>query len=184
LKLHPLVKRLGKFAVVRLQRTPVYRKLADPIKKNIRITEADERDSGFVHSWLNPDFSEPMAPPSPNTTDYVAKKGKKIVGFVQLVRRSEDFKAEAGHWLFGLWVKPIYRNIGIGMALSQKVIEKAQEEGAKELLLLVHEDNQNAIKLYRKLDFKFKVLPGVEEMLEREKTITGRKRVVMGKSFI
>ena len=166
-----------------MQRASVYKKLAGKYFQNIRIAEATDKERVLIHTWWNPDFSETSVPASPHATDFVAKKGNKVVGYVQLVRRSEDFGAEAGHWLFGLLVKPFYRNAGIGEALSRKVIDRAREEGAKELLLLVHEDNQNAIKLYHKLGFAQKVIEGLEEPLEREKMATGRKRIVMGKSL-
>jgi len=183
LKLHPLLRKCGKFAVVKVQRTPIYRKLVSRFLQNVRIGEASEKDRIYVHSWWDPDFPEKSVPLNPHVTEFVAKKKSKIVGFIQLVRRAEESGAESGHWLFSLFVKPMYRSAGIGEALSQEVIEWARKEGAEELRLLVHEDNWAAIKLYQKLGFKLKVIKGLEELLEREKSITGRKRVVMGKAL-
>jgi len=173
-------KKIGKFILVKVQRFSAYRNLAGRFIKNIRIGEASETERLLVHTWWNPEYSGISVPASPHATDFVAKKGTKVIGYVQLVRRSEDFKAEAGHWLFGLLVKPLYRNMGIGEALSRKVIEQARQEGAKELLLLVHEDNRNAVNLYRKLGFERRVIEGLEESLEKERSVTGRRRVVMG----
>ena len=174
-------KEIGKFLAAKTQRTSAYRYLAGRFVRNIRIGEANDQERLLVHSWWNPGYSGTSVPSSPHTTDFVAKKGNRVVGYVQLVRRSENFKSEAGHWLFGLLVRPLYRNMGIGEALSRKVIEQASQEGARELLLLVHEDNRNAVELYRKLGFERRKIEGLEESLEKERSATGRRRVVMGK---
>jgi ribosomal protein S18 acetylase RimI-like enzyme len=71
--------------------------------------------------------------------------------------------------------------MGIGEDLTRKVITKAEEEGAKELLLIVYEDQKAAIHLYRKLGFQIKRDSALEDDLEQERAYLGSKKVVMSK---
>jgi ribosomal protein S18 acetylase RimI-like enzyme len=120
--------------------------------------------------------------PSPNVTNFVAKNKEDIVGSIQLVRYNQpsagDFR---GYWLFSLSVKGPYRRLGIGERLALAVINKARAEGAQELSLLVREDQLRAIRLYRKLGFRHKVIPSLEVQLEKEKLTFAARRVIMSK---
>jgi len=73
--------------------------------------------------------------------------------------------------------------MGIGEALVQRVITKAEEEKAPELLCLVFDDNRAALNLYDKLGFQRAVLPALEEKLEAEMRAWGRRRVLMRKAL-
>lgn len=161
------------------QTLPTYRTIAKRVRPGIEIGEATEVEYAAVHRWFNPGSSRPPGAANPNTTDFVAKKGDKIVGFVQLVRHSEKAGPHTGHWLYSLRTRLTYRGMGVGEDLCQKVIERARAEGAKELLLTVNEDNYAAIALYRKLGFEMTVIPALEERLEKEWQELGRRRVVM-----
>jgi ribosomal protein S18 acetylase RimI-like enzyme len=106
-----------------------------------------------------------------------------LVGFAQLLRHADDHFPYEGHWLVNLRVTPWYRGMGIGEELSRRVIQGAKEQGAKELLLIVTEDNRAAVGLYRKLGFERALIPRLEEHLERERQTTGLKRIVMRKAL-
>ena len=102
-----------------------------------------------------------------------------IIGVVQLIRRGEDDVLYAGHWLCGLLIKPLFRGMGIGEALSLKVIEKARQKNVGELKLLVFQDNHAAKCMYAKLDFIQVVILGLEKFIEEEMMLTSRRQVVM-----
>jgi len=63
------------------------------------------------------------------------------------------------------------------------VIAKAKEQKAKDMLLVVFEDNKAAIRLYRKFGFEIITHPDLEPLLAEEKTNTGKRRIVMRKKL-
>lgn len=140
-----------------LQGTERYRQIIRKLRLDFKIGETSEQDLvGLPGFWI-----KNKMPGNPDVINYMACKGRVILGFVQLVRWPQKDSPFAGHWFFGLWVRPILRGLGIGESLMLKVIEKARDDGAKELLCLVREDNQTALNLYRKLGFeKTKIMQG------------------------
>lgn len=175
------VKRLlGKY-LRRIQGIYLYRKIARLFSPRIEICEAKKEDlesiQKFFHLKVDNRVSERL-----NVTDFVAKRKGNVVGFVQLVKYPQD-SPYAGYWLFSMIVSFFYRRMGIGERLAQAVIEKAIAEGTKELFLRVFEDNREAIRLYRKLGFKFTVVPALEEELKKEKALYHRQRVIMSKNL-
>lgn len=165
--------------LLKLQGLEVYRRLAAHLRPSISYVEADEHDMEEYHSTWNCDPANISYHHDPMVTNFVAKAGRKIVGFIQLVRHPESHYPYTGYWLFGLMVRVPYRGMGIGRELSMKVIEKGEEEGAPELKLLVNEKNKAAISLYRQLKFEPVSIPGLEEQLDREYSETGSRRVPM-----
>ncbi|MDQ1262233.1 MAG: hypothetical protein QG575_1414, partial [Euryarchaeota archaeon] len=117
--------------------------------------------------------------PNPLVRNYVAKIDSEIVGFVQLVTHPKEHNPYVGHWIFGLMVRVKARGRGIGEGLCQQVIDRAKDDGIRELFLLVYDDNPQAINLYRKLGFERTRLPALETQLDEEFKKTGRRRVVM-----
>lgn len=158
-----------------------YRKVARFFSAQIKIKEANEEDLIRIRKLFHRDVDN-AARKSFQVTDFLATNKKNaMVGFVQLVRYPARPGPYAGYWLFSLSVKFFYRRMGIGQRLAQAVIEKAKAEGAEEVSLLVFEDSREAIKLYSKLGFKFKVIPALEEQLEKERARYNYRRVVMSK---
>jgi ribosomal protein S18 acetylase RimI-like enzyme len=119
--------------------------------------------------WTRP------APRNPNVTEYVARVGGDLAGFVELVRHPPEHFPYVGHWLFSLHVWTRFRGLGIGALLTRQVMEQAQRKGARELLLVVFADNAPAIHLYRKLGFVPIAAPAFDEQFAREP----RPRIVM-----
>ena len=140
-----LLRRIVAAILRRAQALPLYRSLGTRLAPHIAITEASSDDMEKVHRHFN--LSEPylVQPPDPNVTNWVAKRGQKVVGFVQLVRHPQEHFPWMGHWLFSLQVWKCYRGLGIGERLTQFVIAQAITEGAPELLLAVFQDNASAI---------------------------------------
>jgi ribosomal protein S18 acetylase RimI-like enzyme len=132
-----------------------------------------------IQAHFNPNDENPPQLPSLRVTNFVACRKKKIVAFVQLVRRGKNAPSYSGFWLFSLHVWPLYRGMGIGEVLSRRIMERARAENARELSLLVYEDNQAALCMYAKLGFTRIIIPELEKMLEDEKTSSGRRRIVM-----
>ncbi len=174
-----LFKWLGAAGLQKAQGLAVYRRLAGMLRPRIAITEADERDMSDLYAgWLyNP--ANPPYRPDPLVTNFVAKAGGEIVGFVQLVRHPEEHYPYTGYWLFSLMVRVPYRGMGLGRELSSRVIEMAEEEGAPEVSLLVNEKNRPAVALYKQLRFEPVTIPDLAERLEAESASTGVRRIPM-----
>jgi len=171
------VRKVLIYPLDKLQHLSFYRRLAGLLKRGITIKEANEEGMRSFYRWVNP--KKPIAiRRNPNVTNFVAKKAHKVIDFVQLVTHPNN-NLYSGWWLSSLSIKPIYRGMGIGEELTKAVIEKAKTHGAKELSLVVREDNKNAIGLYKKIGFKRKIKPGLEENLEKEAIKTGHRRILM-----
>lgn len=176
------IKRLAGRFIRFVQGVRLYRKLAAPLGRGIKITEADEDDLRAVHQWFNPG-RETKVLHNPNVTNFVAKKGKKIIGFVQLVSYPNN-PLYPGWWRFSLTVRPLYRGMGIGRRLADAVTEKARGYGAKTLSLIVREDNKRAIRLDEKLGFYKDAGLELEKKLVEEAIKTGRRRIIMTKELL
>ena len=82
--------------------------------------------------------------------NYAAMREAKVIGHSVLLVNREQLDAE-----YIIFVGGPHRKQGIGSALTQAAIRKAQELGLKSLWLTVESDNFRAIKLYRKVGFDF-----------------------------
>ncbi len=173
-----LRKRLG-FLLRRSQSFRLYRRLASCVRPEFMIREASPPEMAMIEAHFNPVSSNPAQESSSGVTHFVACRKDKIIGFVQWVRQGEDARPYSGHWLFSLHVWPLFRGLGIGEALSRRVMEQARAENARELSLLVYEGNQGAFCMYEKLGFVRVVVPGLEKLLEEEKRSSGRRRIVL-----
>ena len=171
--------------VGRLQRLSSFRTWVKRFRPAYTIQEASQSDLLALNAWLNPD-SEPALPASeriasPHSTSYVARCGEQVLGSVRLVRHPETDSPHTGYWLYSLTVRARYRGMGLGAALTQRVIDQSRSEGAAELFLDVSEDNLPAIALYRKLGFE----PVTPPVLEAERAADlhnyGRRRMPLRK---
>jgi ribosomal protein S18 acetylase RimI-like enzyme len=169
--------------LIAVQRLPLYRVVSRLLRTPVRIKVADDREVQQVRAWLNPGLRHRPVVTDPAVTNYVARRGSAVVGFVQLVRRSPQHGTFAGYWLHSLVVRPRYRRWGIGTQLGRTVVDQARQEGAKELLLQVGSENQAAIKLYRKLGFKMAFNPTVDAQRREEQGSSAHRTVEMRKSL-
>jgi ribosomal protein S18 acetylase RimI-like enzyme len=176
-----LLRRFASSALRRAQRFGLYRAAGRRLAPHIDIGEASEADLQVVYRLLSPDETElpPQGPAGPGTISWVAKRGARVVGFVQLVDTQDPESPWTGRWLFSLWVRGRYRGLGLGEALTLRVVERARALDAAFLSLAVLEDNEKAVRLYRKLAFVPTVVDALEPDFEAEKRLFGRRRVVM-----
>ena len=179
-----LPKRLAGFCIGNIQSLSVYRKVARSFRSGIDIKEASEEELNDVHIWLYPKGTMLPIERNPNVTAFVAKKGKKVIGFIELVRHLEEDHPFKGYWVFSFTVSVLFRGMGIGELLGWKTVHRAVEEGAEEISFLMRKDNKRVIKLCRKHGAKIKVIPSIEKLLEKERCSLGYKRVVMSKSLL
>jgi ribosomal protein S18 acetylase RimI-like enzyme len=170
---------LAGFCLVKVQALSPYRRFARNWRRGIVYREAGAPDAPQLLRWFGADRSESPDAADKDTTCFVAARGDRIIGSVDLVRRPGDSSPHGGHWLFSLIVHPLYRGRGIGEALTLMVMARSKKEGAAGLSLLVFEHNRPAVGLYRKLGFEIKVVPKLERQLEEERRRHGRRRILM-----
>lgn len=73
-----------------------------------------------------------------------------------------------------------FRRLGIGEKLTEMVgCKYAFQEGAREIRVLVFEDNKPAVNLYQKMGFQRTSLPYLDKKLHFKKKKTGRHRIIM-----
>ncbi|MEI6309522.1 MAG: GNAT family N-acetyltransferase [bacterium] len=178
----PSLKSLAGRALRRTQSLVLFRRIGRMTAGSIVIREATDADKLDVQRWFNP-HGDPVQTlqRNPSVTDWVAYWHGQVVGFVQLVRHPPEHAPYIGHWLFSLAVKSRWQGLGAGESLSREVIARSAAEGSSTLDLVVFNDNTRAIRLYRKLGFQMILIPELEAQLEKERTPSGRRRVVMRK---
>ena len=176
-------RRAASYALRSLQTITLYRQLGRRIAPETVIEEACENDMEEVHNRFNSRSLYRRQPDNSDVTNWVARRSRRVLGFVQLVYHPEEHYPWVGYWLFSLQVGGLYRGLGIGEELTWRVIGKAVELGAEKLFLVVYEDNLRAMTLYDKLGFEHTTLPGLEPQLLSEKQRIGRRRIVMQKKL-
>lgn len=188
LRLVARIRGIGGKVLRRLQRVPAFRAWVKCFRPAYIIQEASPSDLIALYAWLNPN-GEQALPASernanPNLTNYVAKSGAEVIGLVRLMRHPDADFPHVGYWLYSLTIRTRNRGMGTGEALTQRVIDQAQAEGAPELFLNVFEDNDPALTLYRKLGFAPVTLPALEEELAADVQKYGRRRMTLRKRFV
>lgn len=86
-----------------------------------------------------------------NVTHFIGEISGLEAGFAQLIQNPRD--VFEGYWLFSLKVWGPMCGLGIGESIVRAVVKEAERCGASELFLFVSEDNERAIRLYRKVGF-------------------------------
>jgi len=130
-----------------------------PLVREIRLRALEDspdsfgstlaREQSFAdHAWA--ERAEQWATGLPATA-FVAETGAGWVGFVMTRLEREDAN-RAG--LYGLWVDPAWRAVGVGLALTQAVIDWARRREARLLTIEVVTSNAAAIQLYRRAGFR------------------------------
>lgn len=176
-----LPRRAAGFALRQAQGLASFRSLGRRAAPAFEVVVASETDRELVHRQQSPLVPYRHGAPDPHVTNWVAKVGPRIVGFVQLTNRPEEGSGWGGHWLFSLSVQPRYRALGIGEALTAAVVDRSVADGAPDLRLAVFEDNFRAIRLYEKLGFEKITVAALEPGFQQEKAARGRRRMVMRK---
>lgn len=83
------------------------------------------------------------------------------VGNISTLREWSNWNAGFYWWIQSLYIMPKYRGKGYLEDLLKTVISEAKRQGALDLRLYAHEDNERALKAYRKVGFqdsKYKIL--------------------------
>ncbi len=166
--LHAAARRTFFRSILAMQGTRLYRELVHTVHPPYRIVEATDDDLRTIYRWFDPEGTPPPRRHNPDVTDYVARSGNAIIGFVQAIHNDDQTNPFFGWWAFSVQVRLRWRGMGIGRALSERMIAHARAAGAREVSLLVRETNQPAIRLYTTLGFKRRSIPNLEAHLQSQ----------------
>jgi len=103
--------------------------------------------AGFYRGWPREDFATYLL--DPKTRAYVACDARRRVTGFAMIRLAAD-EAE----LLTIAVDPRTRGRGLGTALVRAVLADLLQTPARRLFLEVDEDNQPAVRLYRRHGFR------------------------------
>jgi signal peptidase I len=162
-----------------LQGITVYRRILRHMSDGVVITETDERYANAIPERDNTGQKTSGNADALYVTKFQARRGKRIIGSVNLVRYPAQYFPFDGYFITDMMVKRLYRGMGIGENLTQRIQQRCLEESVTELSLLVLEHNYRAINLYLKMGFNYKTNTAVEKRLEQEYLVNGIRRKLM-----
>ncbi|HOL17759.1 MAG TPA: S26 family signal peptidase, partial [Bacillota bacterium] len=102
-------RRAAGFILRCLQALPLYRLLGRYLARSITVVPAGENDRALIQRRFHLFSPFPIPSPGAEVFYWVARRGSKVIGFVQLVRQHKDHRHWPGYWLFSLQVWPPYR---------------------------------------------------------------------------
>ena len=125
------------------------------LEKNIKIYEMTELDLSLISPNFNSEFDEfwnisilKDDLKEDNSTYFVAKINDEIVGFAGMKKIFEEIE------IMNIVTKVNKSHLGIGTKLLHYLIDNAKQQNVKTINLEVNENNQYAIALYEKFNFK------------------------------
>lgn len=83
-----------------------------------------------------------------NSLLYLAVIDEKIAGYILVLIKRKDAK------IYSLGVDSRYRSMGISSKLLQVALHEIKNRGFKKIMLEVRSDNEKALALYKKFEFK------------------------------
>lgn len=91
--------------------------------------------------------------PSPDSWTFGAFRGQRLVGLMTLIRDSQ-LKARHKAAIYGVYVAPAFRGMGVGRLLLAETLKTALAlEGLRQIRLGVITANRPALRFYRKAGF-------------------------------
>lgn len=179
-----LPRRIASLTIRYIQNLQTYRNFASRFfRGTVTVTDANREESQWIRTYFNADGFDRLSMICPDAADVIAKRNGKPVAFARWVTANEPYPAIGRFRIEFLFVRTLYRGMGIGELLIQHVIRRVMQKGATELLLFIRQDENRALSLYRKLGFEPVILPELETQLKDEERQYGRRRMVMRRSL-
>jgi len=172
-------RRLAAACLTRLQRRPLYRRLAALLPLRVTVHEADAAEAAAVRAIMRRDGAAPVFGSRSQDTEYVARAGGLLAGHALLVRNPADSPFWPGYWINDVFVRAPFRRRGVAQLLMRHVMLAATREGAGEVFLLVNAENVAALALYARLGFTRYSTPAVDGTLARQNERYGVTRVAL-----
>ncbi|MBM4269267.1 MAG: GNAT family N-acetyltransferase [Deltaproteobacteria bacterium] len=122
----------------------------------VRLLDAYAREPMGIGRSLSDDVKANLIPglrAQPNTLIFLAFIGREPAGVIVCFRGFSTFAARPVLNVHDLAVRPGFRGRRIGLALLRRVEERGLAMGCIKVTLEVREDNESALKLYRRAGF-------------------------------
>jgi L-amino acid N-acyltransferase YncA len=84
---------------------------------------------------------------------WVVERDGRVIASTSIVTEWSDFHGREYWWVQSIYIVPAHRGSGLLNQLLDHLSSEAQAAGALELRLYVHDENQRAIKAYRRCGF-------------------------------
>lgn len=118
--------------------------IVELVKDNMELKDSFNSNFSSIYSYdINDDFNN-----NSFTKYFIYMENCNIIGFVNYYDLYDRFE------IANIYVIPTYRNRGIASSLMEKIIDVGTNNNIDNITLEVREDNENAIKLYDKYNFK------------------------------
>lgn len=88
-----------------------------------------------------------------NLTALIAMDGERVVGYAGLRKFSHPRRSHSSDYL--IYLHQEFQNVGLGTAMTRRIVELAEQEGLHRIGLSVVADNEIAVHVYEKIGFKF-----------------------------
>lgn len=148
------IKRLLSRLIVSIQTLPGYRTLAKKFKPAYAINAGNPGDLAVIQNRLRQAGISPQIQPTLEKNYLIARSKKQVIGLVGLTLCESAHTTIPAYWLDGLYVRPRFRGMGIGEALTNQVISLAEEKGADMLYCACALKERSCIRLLQKLGFR------------------------------
>ena len=113
---------------------------------------SENRDEMWFHPHpLTPEYARVISEREGKDLYYLALSKEEAIGYGMLRGWDEGFKVPS----LGIAIHPKARGKGLGRTLMEFLHAAAREHGAPSVRLKVHEENSQALELYRSLGYRF-----------------------------
>jgi RimJ/RimL family protein N-acetyltransferase len=140
-------------------------KLKDDREVTLRLLKADDKNALFqMFSSMSDEALEWSGAPytmdviqrwidnMQNLIPLIAEYDRKVVGYAVIYRSPAPRKKGIGD--FAVYLHQDFHNVGLGKAMTEKVLQLARAENMHKIELTVVTDNKTAIHLYENLGFQ------------------------------
>jgi ribosomal protein S18 acetylase RimI-like enzyme len=123
--------------------------LVDFTLQEARDAEGVELDAMAVRRGVLAAFAE-----NPRATYWVAEDSEqRLVGSISILTEWSNFRGGDYWWIQSLYIAPEHRGTGLLDRLIEHVTNEARNAGALDLRLYAYENNERALRAYRRLGF-------------------------------
>lgn len=172
-------RRAAAGALRRAQRVPMCRRVLRRLRPSFTVQRAVPADEAELARRFG--LSADLRPRRGGVglTGFIARlrgehgKAGRIIGYVELVKRTPTVDPGGGFWIHSTMVATPYRGMGVAQALMRLAIDTAGSAGADDVQLTVDADNVPAAALYRKLGF----VPAGSPDVRRQLNAAARRRI-------
>jgi len=117
-----------------------------------------KRDNRLNTKWINQGLGSRLARnlKQKNTAFFIAEDKGNIIGYAgaEIKKNPSSIKHKKRGHMFNLYIKPKYRNKGVGKKLVNIILNWFKKNKISDLMIMTHSYNKRAYKIYNKFGFR------------------------------